>query len=387
MHGNSSSLKTLWSAIGLGITGSSIFNLTPLFLAAADRQFQLNANSAGLLAGSELAGIAFISATTPFWLHRFDHDKLACIALLLMASGNCLSLFCHSYDQLLLSRFFIGLFGSGIVYIIAIVVLGNTGNAVKNFALLVLLQMLVSGIVLSAMPTVFQPLALIHILLFYCILAVAGLLTVRFVPARHRSTPINIHTIKSLSSLELLLLAGMFLITFNLGIIWSFSERIGLSSGLSTQEIGTLLGASMLPQAFGAVLPALLGCNLGYIAPLAFALSGQLLGLLILTMAETGNSYFLGISLWGSSSFNLGISYQLGLISRLPDNNRVLALVPGIQAIALASGPSLSALFILDDDLSSANIIAAIAAFTGSILFMLLSDTVCERIVRPDIES
>ncbi|MFV1998423.1 MAG: hypothetical protein ACC641_10480 [Acidiferrobacterales bacterium] len=374
MNETDNSHKALWSAIWLGIVGSAIFNLEPLFLAAATEQFQLSNKQIGFLASSELAGIALASVTTPLWLPRFDKRHLAYIGLLLIASGNLVSIGCDSFDELLRTRFLTGVFGSGVVYVIAIVTLGNKGGSVKNFGLLIFSQMLFSGITLSLLPSVTLHFSLMHILLFLSFLGATALLVVQFIPARSKEEAANIPPKITLNGYGFLALTGMFLIAFNLGSIWSYAERIGVSSGLDIQEIGALLGLSMLPQAIGAIIPSLLGRRIGYTIPLVVALSGQIIGLFILAKAENASGYFWGISLWGSC-LNLGIAYKLGLISELPNKNRLLALVPGVQAVAIASSSSFCALFILNNDFSPVIFIAAISVVLSFILFIFLSMT------------
>lgn len=364
--------KTVGSAIWLAIIGTAIFNLGPLFLAAASEKYQLSNQQIGFLASSELVGIALTSISTPLWLHRQNLRKLVYLGLLLIVFGNLLSILTTTLNELIFVRFGIGLFGSGVVFVIAIVILGNRNNATKNFGLLVFSQMIFIGITFSLWPLISLHLSLMHILLFLSILGATGLLIVRYILLG--LTPINRKRFhyKTLNFRDLLALAGIFLFAVNLGSIWGYSERIGISSGLATQEISKMLSASMIPQAFGAAIPAILGNRLGYLIPLIFALLGLILGLLILIEAENASQFLLGISLWGSF-LNLGIAYKLGLISTLPHKNHVLAMVPGIQSIAIAFSPSFCALFILNNNLEPVINIAIISAFFSSILFMMLS--------------
>lgn len=363
--------KALWSAIWLGVIGSAIFNLEPLFLAAATEKFQLSNQQIGFLASSEIAGMALASITTPLWFPRFNKRKLAYFGLLLIASGNLISILCNSSDELLCIRFLTGLFGSGVVYVIAIVTLGNRVDAIKCFGLLVFSKMLFSAVALSLLPLVFLHLPLIVILLFFSFISVTGLLIVKFIPDRLNQSVTNVQHNNSLSSNDLLALTGIFFILFNLGAIWSYSERIGVTLGLDIQEIGYLLGITMLHQAVGAIIPALLGRKIGYKIPLLVAFSGQVIGLFILAKAENASGYLWGLSLWGSC-LNLGIAYKLGLISELPNKNSLLAMVPGIQFIAIASGSSFCALFLSDNGYSPVIFIAATSVFLSSILFTLL---------------
>lgn len=374
MHEKHHPLKVLWSAIWLGIIGSVIFNLVPLFLATATEKYQLSNQQIGFLVGSEIGGMALASITTPFWLPRFNTSNSLYFGLLLIASGNLISIFSQNFDGLLIIRFLTGFLGSGVVYVIAIVTLGNRVDAIKCFGLLVLSTMLFSGIILSLLPFIILQLQLLHLLLFLCLLSLTGLLIVRFIPVHQSdqtvSAAITPH-ITFVSNKDLLALSGIFFIFFNLGSIWSFSERIGFSLDLDIQEIGTLLGLSMLPQAVGAIIPVLLGSRSDYMIPLLLALAGQITGLFILSEAENSYGYFWGISLWGCS-LNLGIAYKMGLLSMLPNRNYLLALAPAIQFIAIGAGSSFCGLFISGNDCTPVILIAVISVFLSSILFMLL---------------
>jgi hypothetical protein len=61
------------------------------------------------------------------------------------------------------------------------------------------------------------------------------------------------------------------------------------------------------------------------------------------------------------------------LVSELPNKNRLLALLPGIQFIAIASGSSFCALFIFNNDFSPVMLIATVAVFLSCTLFIILS--------------
>ena len=58
-------------------------------------------------------------------------------------------------------------------------------------------------------------------------------------------------------------------------LIWSFSERIGVTLGLSMEQIGWILGFCGLSGLVGATIPTWLGTKYGRILPLVLGLLGS----------------------------------------------------------------------------------------------------------------
>lgn len=356
------------------VVGSSMFNLEPLFLAAAAKKFLLDDNQIGWLAGIEIAGIAFASLLAPRWIPSTGYKNTAFLGLIIIIIGNSLSLFVDNYSTLLIIRFITGFGGYGIVYICGIMLLGSLKSPTRAFGLLVFINMLITATTMKLLPLLMDKNPWESIVFYLIGLSIIGLLISRTLPQRKKKE-LESHSNKKQISFNwhpsiILMLFAILFFSINLGAIWSFTERIGNATGLNLEDIGSYLSTSLPFQALGAMLAVGIGTRYGRIAPLVLVLFGQILGLYFIYIASPGMewAFFAGISLWGFS-WNLGIAFQLGLMSDLPDGQRILGYVPGVEAVGASLGAFIPAFFILQTDYSSVVITASIAVIISSLIF------------------
>lgn len=356
------------------VIGSAMFNLEPLFLAAAAKEFSLDASQMGWLASSEIAGIALASLLASRWIPVTGYRKAALLGLSMTIIGNLLSLMANDLSSLLLIRFITGFSGDGIVYICGIMVLGLMKNPTRAFGLLVFVNMMITAIAMKFLPTLLKEAPWEAMLGYLITMAIIGLFFSQALPdsSKKSSTKSSYNIRKTIKWNPLILFMLLAILTFsiNLGAIWSFSERLGSMAGLELEEVGSYLSTSLPFQALGAIIAAWLGTRHGRIPPLVLVVVGQILGLYCLSISSAGMdwAFFAGMSLWGFS-WNLGIAYQLGLVSDLPGGQKILGYVPGIEALGASLGAFIPALFIVYDDYSAVLLTASISIIISALLF------------------
>lgn len=363
----------VWLFIWLGLIGGAIFNVEPIYLSLASEKYALNDKQLGYLASSELMGMAICSLSSVYWISRFNIKKLMLIGLFFMSAGNLISFSIVTSSDLYIVRFLTGLLGSGLVYVIAVSNMGKGNGATNNFAFFIFIKMIFTTIVLTFFPILGEHVNFSHILSLFLILSVSGLfLTVLLNTATYTVDTYSEEEIFDKESVPTFFLAGfsIFLLLIGLGAIWAYAERIASNIGLSLSETGSVLGISMVFQAFGALLPTIKKVR-SYISAMSYSLLGQILGILLLYTADNAQEYLFGISIWGAS-LNISIVYLLAYVSLFSFSAKLLAFVPALQLFAVSTGSGVSTFFVTDHDYTSIFIISIVSLVFFYVAFMHL---------------
>ena len=332
-------------ALLLAVTGSAFFNLQPLFIAAAQPLYGLSDSQIGWLAAGELAGIAAISLILTRHPGDFNYRRIALVGLACISAGNVATLYADVYWQLFVARLFTGFAGDGPVYIVAIILLGRAATPTRLFGIMVFLNMLVTALGLRLLPVALADKLWPGLLLYLAGIALLGLLFAAALPGKIK-TGIDRAPVRFDREAKLLLLA-IWAFAINLGVIWSYAERLGTSAGLGTGQIAVYLSYSLPLQAGGALLAALVSTRLGRVRSFLGVVVCQLLAIALLAWASPGKewAYFAGISLWGFS-WNFGIAYLLGLAAEQRTSRGILIWVPCTEAIGVSAGPAIAAYYL-----------------------------------------
>lgn len=173
--------------------------------------------------------------------------------------------------------------------------------------------------------------------------------------------------ISSLDKQAVHLLLSVSAFAINLGVVWSYAERLGARAGLSLDEIAAYLSYSIPLQAVGALLAAVLGGRFGGAGPMAPVVILQLIAAGMLLAALPGNDwlFFAGISAWGFS-WNLGIAYLLGQAAVMRSGRRILTLVPCAEAIGVSAGPAIAAALVSGSDYLLVHVTAVVAVIISA---------------------
>ncbi len=360
------------TAILLAVTGSAFFNLQPLFFAAAQPLFNLTDSQIGWLAASELAGIALASLFLTLVADNYNFRVISSGGLVFMIAGNIATLLADNFIGLALIRFVTGFLGDGVVYISAILLLGRSASPTRLFGFMVFINMMVTATGLKLLPALFPDNLWPGLLFTLAGIAAIALLFTTALPGKIRSASPGAESIR-LSKLAIYLLLAICAFAINLGVIWSYAERLGTAAGLGLDEVSSYLSYSLPLQAIGALVAALLGSRLGIATPAMLVVLCQTTAIISLIGSSPGNEwrFFAGISLWGFS-WNFGIAYLLGQAARIKSGHRLLILVPCVEAIGVAAGPAIAATMLSGDSYLAVHVtaISAIAISTGLLIWV-----------------
>jgi len=363
----------LWPVVVIGVAGTAMFNVAPLFLQTQAAHFELSDREIGWLMAAEIVGIALASVVMLLSMRRYLLRQTAFLGAAVIVAGNLVSPWIDSFAVFLGLRFVIGLFGDGLAYVTAIITLGRHPNPIRAFALLSFSNMCLSGVALALLPLL--PVALLRpgVISLLVLLALLALVFWRRFPRFDGEVePATVRTAFRLSPVHLLGLAGLFAFTVNLGAVWGYAERLGAGIGMEVGISARLLSLSVVFQALGSLLAVYLSRYTRPIPVLLLVALLQAVGLLFQATATGPWTYLAGFSLWGAS-WNLGIANFLGLLAKMEQGRRVLALAPGIEALGAAAGPVIAASLLLYGTNFVVPLIAAFSTTVAVLVFLQIA--------------
>jgi len=358
---SSNATGILGAAIGTGVAGAAMFNLAPLFLAAAAERFTLSDQQIGGLISVEVAGIALASFAGLFLVPRFGCRRIGTIGLVVIVVGNLVANRAPDYWTLLILRFVIGFCGDGMAYVAAIMALGRLPNPTRGFALLSLSNMVFAGSSLALLPQLAGGAHWSNITVWISATALVGSILIRGLPGPEGNGHDARLTLALFSRVGTLALVGLLMFSINLGAVWGYAERIGSASGLGIEKIGFYLSISLAFQGLGSLTAAVISTGTDRRLLLFAVLGLQLVALGMLAWSDSGAAFLVAISMWGFS-WNIGIANILGIVAGLPNGGRVLALAPGTEAVGISLGPAIAAAMIAPGAYAPVMLIGATSA-------------------------
>jgi MFS family permease len=158
----------------LGAVAVAGFNIQPMYLGALADHLGFSAEQLGLIAGAEIAGGALAGVAAISWVRRWNWQRVALVALLVLGIGNLASAYVTNFESLVVIRFLTGFLGIGTNYALAIAALSDTHHTERNFSIAVVTQVSIAMAGFMILPSfigesgtsaVFLPLAAIAFLL------------------------------------------------------------------------------------------------------------------------------------------------------------------------------------------------------------------------------
>lgn len=328
----------LISAVIIGIVGAMVIFVTPGFLAIIAAQSGLDDAHLGYIAAWDINAMAVTIAISAFMLTRCDWRVAVAAAMALVMLGNIGTALASGYAGIAAARVIAGA-GEGIAIGFSFAALGRARNPDRAFSIYLVAGALVSSLILFTIPSMLEWLTPRGIFIANGLLAGGAALSLfRFPDGREEddifSAGGRINRMLALSAL-----LAVFLYFFATGAIWSYIERIGMTSGLRPSVIaqglslGTLAGvagaglAGLVPQRWGRTLPLVVS---GVISVASFQM---LLG----RVPET--SFFLAaiLLLFG---WNFAQPLLSGICSEADRCGRVVCAMGAIQTFGTGLGPA-----------------------------------------------
>lgn len=349
---------------GIGLLGS---NTMPLFVGALLAGLSLDQAEVGLLASLELAGVAAGSLSVAPLATRASRRRLALAGIALAAVGFAGAALSPSLVWFGLARLVAGL-GCGVVLAAGYAAASADPDPDRLFARVAFFGGAIAAVILFGLPRVIVAWGFrggYWTLVALCGVAVPFLMRL---PATSQAAtraagrwPHLAAGAAALASITLFGVADQ--------ALWTFTERIGVSAGLTLEGVGTVLGVGTVTGLLGAVIAARLGVSRGRSLPVLLGLLGILAVRVGLAAAETPLAYA-SLQISWAIAFLFVTPYLLGTAAALDPAGRWAAAASAAVMAGTALGPAPAGLLM---DRSGAPGLAGLLLFTSAASFAALA--------------
>lgn len=371
------------SSITLSVIGMSGFLILPLLIGAAANSLHFNEQELGFMASSIMAAAGLSSILAIVWIRKINWQLAGYAAVLLMLSSHIAALFID-HQILFVLLICAAAFGGGTLYSIALTVLSDSNYADRYFGFSIAAQVTFQVLGLMILPKFISLYGINSLLVLFITLEVIGLVLLRWLPRRgvERVTANTAHTntiIKDILKPKVVFsLLGCFMFFFNVGVIWTYIERMGNSSGFSAEDIGLALSVGVFFGIPGALLAAWIGERFGRVRPLVLGALLTVISVYILIGSMAFTDYIIALVLY-NFAWNFSLTFQYAVVNSVDTSGRGVAATPAFHAMGAAAGPVIAALYITSSNLVTVNFLA-ISAVISSLLFFVIANNLREKV-------
>ena len=356
------------AAVSISVISVGGFLILPLFVGAAAQKFSLSEQQMGFFASSVMAGSAISAVLAIFWIRRIDWQRAAFAALSLLLVAHSLSLFSDTVGQLVFLQF-VASFAGGAAYSLALTTLSDNRKPDRCFGFAIAAQVLFQVLGLLLLPSFSETNGLQSILTLLATMAAIGLVILRWLPRSGHATPKSPHRNTVLKPAVLLIFLGCFMFSFNVGVVWSFIERMAALEGFGATAIGRSLAIGVAFGVPGALLASWSGERFGRMGPLALGAATILIALYLLQGGMTSTDFLIAIILY-NFGWNYSLPYQYAAVNAADASGRGVSITPAFHGAGAAIGPSIAAFYVTAESYAAVNVVAAIAATLSLVLFI-----------------
>lgn len=365
------SKKSLGAICLMMVISLGTLQIQPILGGALIDQFGLPLNAIGAIFAAELMAMAIACGVCALFMANVDRRRFALVALLILALGNLVSTQLHSQAGLVISRMVCGASGGAVMAVVyATAALRTSKDA--TFAVINIGNLLWGMLLVTSMPLVLQAFGVngaFSLLAITSVLAALGCWRVpKRYPDAHRAANGSIQPFGLTAMLLILLFALLF---FGHSALWVYQERIGKSIGLEPQQIGGILGGSILAGALGAGLAGLIGRRLGLLFPQLLSFGTALLATLIMVYGTSPVAFITTACLIHMVWF-FSLPYLLSMAAELDHSGRLAGLGNAAIFIGQGLGPFGAALVVGEGHFRAVGWLAASAYLLALVISCLV---------------
>lgn len=358
------SKKSLAAICLMMVISLGTLQIQPILGGALIDQLGLPLNAIGAIFAAELIAMAVACGTCALLMASVDRRRFALIALLMLVLGNLASAQLHSQGLLLICRMICGASGGAVMAVVYATGALRTSKD-STFAVINIGNLLWGMLLVSSMPVILKSYGVagaFYLLAIASALAIAGCWRVpRNYPEAHRVASGAIRPFGLTSILLLMLFALLF---FGHSALWVYQERIGKSIGLEPQQIGGILGGSILAGALGAALAGFIGRRLGLLFPQLLSFGTALLATLVMVYGDSPVAFAATACLIHMVWF-FSLPYLLSMAAELDPTGRLAGLGNAAIFVGQGLGPFGAALVVGEGQFRAVGWLAASAYLTA----------------------
>ena len=330
------------SAIGLNI-GFASQSYIALTIGVYIEGYSMPLQQAGLFGSAELIAMAISALFSVRLEKKVSLTSLAIIGAMLAGLGNVLTAFQQSVPHILLLRIMTGV-GAGIVAATVNASIARSADPVRLYAHSNAIVIVLSSCFFIAMPYIYSTFGYSNYFFTYGVILLAGTPLLAWLG---RSAPSSVHgnqqipTLRNKSSLPtrwLVFLCAGFSLWLSYGMIFSFSERMGVSLGIAPTDIGIVISVGTSVGFFGTLLAALVAGKTDSINPLTFGVLALGICYVMFSHAFGYFTYSIAMCFFGIALF-FCLPFLQGEAARFDPSGRLAALLAGLMPLAGALSP------------------------------------------------
>jgi len=334
------------------IAAYGVYLALPLVLGALSDLYGFSSRDIGWVGAAENAGLLLGSVLVSWHSKsgRFRRMMMAGIAVAIL--GNVMTAFVHTFAPLAGVRLATG-FGSGTCYSAGIACLSLSRKASRHFSVFIVVLVVTNSLELWLVPSILSGVGLRGLYLgfgasFLVPLTLMPLIPGVAVSAAPQAAHADIRSgtgIVTARALAGWCLAGVVLFNVAASAFWAYSERIGVSIGLTPQRVADTLTLCNLFSLTGSILAYWLSLRWGQHRPQLAALAVMLAVFAAWSFHLSVSGYMIGVLIF-FEVWSMTQVYQLGTLNGIDRSGQFVALVPAAQGLGQSAGPFIAGLLL-----------------------------------------
>jgi len=368
---NVDSPASLAAATWLGIVGSFVLLILPVFIGTLMEYRMFSRAEAGWIGSADLTGFALASGLAFRTVPRVDWRRIVSVGLVLIICGDVASMYVSSFSVLVAVRLLLSGIGAGLVISVAYTLLGDRANPARSTGIYFSFNVLGGAVGLLVVPLVVKALGAGGLFAVLAITGLSGLPVALFgLPNEGRPQNDLAHQAAAASWATLVILAGIALFNFGMGGIWAFVERIGLETGLAGERVGQILSLTYLVSMLGSAAAAWQAERFGYLGPYIGGTGILCAALAFLVLIPSASVFVLALVLI-NFGWNYCLTYQFSAVFHHDRSGRMAVFIILVQACGLMFGPGAAGTLAQTAGYDAAILLAGTSCIASVLLFVL----------------
>lgn len=366
-NGMSGQIKLALACYG-AIWGIGFFSysLMPMLIGATMEGLGISATQAGLLGTTELLVSAVTVMLVTTRISVIPRRRTALIGAVICFVAHVLSANAGGFNELMVYRGAAGV-GAGLALAVGTACVAAVHDPTRIFGMVMFLEGLgvaVLLIVTGYIMTVFSPIVGAYGLQACWVLLM--IVPLSMLPEGDETSAADDKLSSNIPMvLGIAVISSMFIWQYCDGSLWSFSERIANSIGVSSEGTGWILAVSLSMGMCAALVASWLGTRYGRVWPLLLGFSVFISASLILTSTNSA-TVFIAAQIFYQMAYYFTISFLMGLAGEIDHHGRVAAAAGGAANLGGALGPFFTGNLV---DLKG---FVFVGQLVGSLLFLVL---------------
>lgn len=355
--------------------GAGMLNLKPVIVGGLIESFGFSARQAGLVAGTEMAGVGIGVLVAVLIGTARNGRKLALAGAFIAMLASLGPDLWRDFPLVLSFRLVAGI-GCGMLVSSLIAALAITSNPERTFGINYVFGYFANAALYPVAMALMAAHGVRAVYFLVALLILPVFVLIRSVPVSADGNRAAVARAPLPIARTAMCLAGTAIYFAGIGGVWAFIERIGMARSIEPAQIGRILSISQIAFVAGAGGAALLGQRWGRAIPIALSLPISLLALFTIQSSQDATAFAVGMFLF-ALAWMFFFPFLSGLASVQDLEGRVAVLNVPAQTFGLAVGPAVAGFLVVEEDYSRVLMLGAACLTVACLVLMpvlVLSD-------------